>query len=149
MPDMETILATTSKYIARNFKNLIRKHCTETFVEIKINWNCKSATWSDYKHHNSTVEFLICVFINSTRTLSRVYTRRTNDKSMIFQLCFLDALLRHGNKVIDKGLNLFDECVARCVQLSPQEKSAPLLPAGTVKCTDQAPEQIHRGCLLK
>ena len=38
-----------------------------------------------------------------------------------------------------KGLNIFDEYTTRCIYLSPQEKSVPLLPKGTVKCTNLAP----------
>ena len=82
--DMETMLATTPRDIARNIKNLTRKDCAEVFVETKINWDCKGATWSGYKHHKA-VEFLVCVFPNSTVTLSKVYTRRTGDKAVILQ----------------------------------------------------------------
>ena len=38
----------------------------------------------------------------------------------------------------DKSFNFCDEYPARCVNLFPQEKSAPLLPEGTVKCTHLA-----------
>ena len=43
-----------------------------------------------------------------------------------------------SNIVTDKGLNLFDGFAARCVHMSPQEKSATLLPERTVKCTHLA-----------
>ena len=38
----------------------------------------------------------------------------------------------HSN-VCKKGLNLFDECAAKCVHLCIQEKSEHLLPEGTIK----------------
>ena len=65
---METILAATPKYIARKSKALISKRLFRDINQKQKNWDCKSATWSDYKHHN-TVEFFVCVFPNSTTTL--------------------------------------------------------------------------------
>ena len=38
------------------------------------------AAWSDYKH-----EFLVCVFPDSMINLSKFYTRRSNDKSIILK----------------------------------------------------------------
>ena len=46
----------------------------------------------------------------------------------------------HNNIVIDRGLNLFEDCAAGCVG----KKSVPYFPGGTVKCTPLAPYQIHR-----
>ena len=56
--------------------------------------------------------------LNSLFMLSKVYTERL----VIKKLClsgFLDVLL---GIVIDKCLNLFDECVARCVYILPKEE---------------------------
>ena len=52
--------------------------------------------------------------------------------------CFSDILARHTNITTGKGVNLSDAYAARCVHLSPQEKSAPRLPEGIVKCTHLA-----------
>ena len=91
-----------------------------------MTWDCKSATWSDYKQQN-TVKFLVSVFPNS----AIIYTRRTSGKAIIVQDCFLDVLLKHSNMVADKVLNLFDD-----MYICPiRRKSAPLLPEGTKKCT--------------
>ena len=60
------------------------------------------ATWPDYKHHN-TFDFLVCVFHNSTITLSKVYTRRTSDKAITLVSCLLDVLPKHSNIIVDKG----------------------------------------------
>ena len=38
------------------------------------------AAWSDYKH-----EFLVCVFPDSMINLSKFYTRRSSDKSIILK----------------------------------------------------------------
>ena len=40
----------------------------------------------------STVEFFVCVFCNSTMIKLSIYTRRTNDQTVILQSCFLDIL---------------------------------------------------------
>ena len=75
-------------------------------------------TWSDCKHSN-TVDFFVCAFCNSRITLSKVYIRRTSDKTIILHSCFLHILPRYSNLIAEKGLNLFDECAARCIYLSP------------------------------
>ena len=38
--------------------------CSEIFIETPKNLELQSATWSDYKHHN-TLKFLVCVAPNS------------------------------------------------------------------------------------
>ena len=35
---------------------------------------------------------------------------------------FLDVLPRHNNLIVDSGLNIFPDCAARCVYLSPEEE---------------------------
>ena len=49
--------------------------------------------------HN-TGEFLLYIVPNSRITLSKIYTRRTSDKAVILQSCFLDVLTRHISKYI-------------------------------------------------
>ena len=45
----------------------------------------QSATWSEYKHHN-TVEFLICVAPNSGITfISKAYNGRLSDKKIALE----------------------------------------------------------------
>ena len=56
--------------------------------------------------------------LNSLFMLSKVYTERLVTKKLCLS-GFLDVLL---GIVIDKGLNLFDECVARCVYILPKEE---------------------------
>ena len=58
---------TTPKDVASNFKIWLLKDCSETFIVTKINYWCKSATWSESMHHN-TVKFLVSVFCNSIIT---------------------------------------------------------------------------------
>ena len=61
----------------------------------------ESATWSNYRHHN-TVEFLVFVVPSLTTILSKVYSRRTI-KTIFLQSCFLDVLSRHSKIMADKG----------------------------------------------
>ena len=56
--------------------------------------------------------------LNSLFMLSKVYTERLVTKKLCLS-GFLDVLL---GIVIDKCLNLFDECVARCVYILPKEE---------------------------
>ena len=51
----------------------------------------QSATFPYCKQHN-TVELLACVFPNSAKTLSKLCTRKTSEKAVILNFCFLDAL---------------------------------------------------------
>ena len=53
IPDLEVILATTPDRF-RQFKNLVViTDCSEVFTEIPKNLELQSATWSEYKHHNT------------------------------------------------------------------------------------------------
>ena len=67
LPDIETILATTPKSYG-HFENLIGIiDCSEIFIETPKNLELQSATWSEYKHHN-TLMFLVCLSPNSAIT---------------------------------------------------------------------------------
>ena len=81
----------------------------------------KGYTWSNFKHHKHQLISLF-VFGNTTITLSKVDTRKTSDKAVIWQSCILDVLLRNRNIMAGKSLNIFGESVTRCVCMSPQEK---------------------------
>ena len=70
--------------------------------------------------------------------LSKVYTGRTSDKAVCLTVLLFYVLPIYANIMTDKGLNLFDECDARCLHLSLRKKSACLLPEVTVKLTHLA-----------
>ena len=89
--------------------------------------------WSDNKHKN-IVEFLVCVIPKSSISLSRAYTRRTNDEVVNLQPCFSDELPRPTDIMVDKGLNMMN--LLPDLYICPLRKnSAPLFPEGTVKFT--------------
>ena len=65
-------------------KTLLEKDYSEIFTETLKKLQFQSATWSDYKPHN-TVEFLVCVVPSLT------------------MFWFLDALPRHSNIILNRG----------------------------------------------
>ena len=121
MPDMEHILGTTPQRF-REFENLCRIiDCSEIFIETPKDLEMQSATWSEYKHHN-TVKFLICVAPNSGITfISKAYTGRLSGKKIILESGFFDHIPQFTTIMADKGFNLIDECYARNIyfEVSP------------------------------
>ena len=83
-----------------------------------IYWNTKSlklrsATWSEYKHHN-TVKFLVCVAPNSSIIyVSEGYIGRISDKALTKDSDFFYEIQPFCSIMPDKGFNLFDECAGR------------------------------------
>ena len=69
----------------------------------------QNAVLSYYKHHN-TVEFLVFVFPKSAITLSKLYTKKASEKTIILKSCLLDPLPCHSNIITNKDLNVFSDC---------------------------------------
>ena len=66
----------------------------------------QSATWSEYKHHN-TIKFAVCVAPNSSVLyVSEGYTGRISDKALTKDSGFIPPFC---SIMVDKGFNLFDE----------------------------------------
>ena len=121
MPDIEHILGTKPQRF-RQFKNLCGIiDCSEIFIETPKDLEMQSATWSEYKHHNTKI--LICVAPNSRITLiSKAYTGRLSDKK-ITESGFLDHIPQFTTIMADKGFNLIDECTQGIFILkSPRQK---------------------------
>ena len=81
-PDSDKIRATSSS----RFKHLKSTHsiidCSEIFIEIPKSHSLQSATWSDYKHHN-TLKFFIAVAPNSNIIyVSEAYCGKISDKKL-------------------------------------------------------------------
>ena len=51
-----------SKYKTRNFQNVLRKDCSETFIETKNKQESQSATWRDHRHHKHSWILCMCFF---------------------------------------------------------------------------------------
>ena len=115
MPDIETVLATSPKRY-KSFSNLIGIiDCSEIFIETPKNLELQSATWSDYKHHN-TLTFLVCVAPNSAITfISKTYTARISEKAITLKSGFFDIIPRYSSIMAGKGFNIADDRAARCI----------------------------------
>lgn len=74
-------------------------------------------------------EFFVCLITNSTTTLSKVYNVNATDKAIILQFCswmyYLGIVI-----MLCESLNIFSECAAICVHLSPMKEKVPLLLEG-------------------
>ena len=82
IPDLEVILATTPDRFCQ-FKNLVGTvDYSEVFIETPKNLELQSATWSEYKHHN-TIKCLVCVAPNSSIIyISECYIGHISDKAL-------------------------------------------------------------------
>ena len=136
MPDTEHILGTTPQRF-RAFKNLCGIiDCSEIFIEIPKDLEMQSATWSEYKHHN-TVKSLICVAPNSGITfISKAYTGRLSDKKITLESGFLDHIPQFTTIMADKGFNLIDECTARNIYFE--------VPPGKRGITQMTPSHLSK-----
>ena len=113
MPDQGTVNITAPKRfeVIKNCYSII--DCSEVFIETPKDLEIQSATWSDYKHHN-TIKFLISVAPNSAITyVSKFYTGRISDKKLTLHSKFLDILPQYCTLLADKGFDLMQECAAR------------------------------------
>ena len=136
IPNLETVLATSPDRF-RCFKNLIGIiDCTEVFVETPKSLELQSATWSEYKHHN-TVKFLVCVAPNSSVIyVSEGYTGRISDKALTKESGFLDEIPPFCSIMADKGFNLVDECAGRNITF--------ILPPGKRGASQMTPAEVSK-----
>ena len=106
----------------------------------------QSATWEEYKHHN-TVKSLICVAPNSEITfISKAYTERLSDKKITSESGFLDHIPQFTTIMTNKGFNLIDECSARNIyfEVPPGKRGiSQMIPAQLSKTSS-----IAKVCIL-
>lgn len=117
IPDQESLIATKPE----RYRHLPDLHsildCSEVFIETPKDLYLQSATWSDYKHHN-TLKFLVCVAPNSSIIfVSKAYMGRISDKALTMDCGYLDKVPQYSLLMADKGFNLETECVARSLTL--------------------------------
>ena len=123
IPNLETVLAKSANS-SRCFKNLADIiNCTEVFFETPKSLEVQSASWSEYKHHN-TVKCLVCVALNSSVIyVSEGYTGQISDKALAKHSGFLDEIPPFCSTMAHKEFNLFDECAGRYITfIVPQGK---------------------------
>ncbi|XP_047144630.1 uncharacterized protein LOC124818142 [Hydra vulgaris] len=143
-PDLGTIIATTPERF-HQFKNLFAIiDCSEIFIETPKDSELQSATWSEYKHHN-TLKFLIGVAPNSSIIfVSKAFTGRISDKKITFDSKFLE-LVPSYSLMADKGFNLIEECVARKIYFitpSGRRGTSQMIPSGVSKTSAIAKVRI-------
>ena len=136
MPDIEKVLVISPKRY-KSFSNLIGIiDCSEIFIETPKSLELQSATWSDYKHHN-TMKFLVCVAPNSAITfISKAYTGRISDKAITLKPGFLHIISRYSSIMADKGFNIVDDCAARCIHF--------IVPPGRRDATQMTPANVKK-----
>ena len=91
--------------------------CSEIFIKTPNSFTARSATYSNYKKHN-TVKFLIGITPSGTISyLSRCWGGRVSDKVLTQQSGFLD-MLEHGDTVLaDRGFTIADDIALRGAKL--------------------------------
>ena len=139
MPDEEKIRGTTPP----RFQKFSRLNgiidCSEIFIETPKSLELQSATWSEYKHHN-TVKILISILPNSfIAYVSEPFTGRISDKAIVNETGFLDLLPPHSSLMADKGFNISAECAAHSIYLivPPGRRGTSQMTPGEVKKTSE------------
>lgn len=110
-PDKEDIDLTClpksfQSYPYRKVRHII--DCTEFFIETPKNLFLQSATWSNYKHHN-TIKILVSVFpTGAFNFVSQGYGGRTSDKQMVSLSGFLNEVEPGDRVMADRGFLIRD-----------------------------------------
>ena len=131
--DSNKIRATTPS----RFKHLKSTHidCSEIFIETPKSHSLQSATWSDYKHHN-TLKFFIAVAPNSNIIyVSEAYCGKISDKKLT-----LDNVPPYMRVIADKGFNIANDCASRHIFLS--------VPPGKRGAAQFMPEDVTKTCKI-
>ncbi|XP_057297916.1 uncharacterized protein LOC130628892 [Hydractinia symbiolongicarpus] len=136
MPDQERIRENMPKRFKKFIDLVAIIDCSEVFIETPKDLELQSATWSDYKHHN-TMKFLISVtpssFINF---VSEPYTGRISDKALTLDSEFLDIVPHYSRVMADKGFNIANECAARSIYFT--------VPPGKRGTSQMTPSEVRK-----
>ena len=83
--------------------------CSEVFIDMPLNFEARSATFSNYKKHN-TIKFLIAISpCGAISFLSECWGGRVSDKVLVQESGFL-PLLEHGDVVLaDRGFTITED----------------------------------------
>ena len=118
MPERDQILLNLPERF-KKYKDLSAIiDCSELFIETLKDLTLQSATWSEYKHHN-TVKYLISILPNSfINFISEPYTGRISDKALTNDCGFFNIIPPHTRIMADKGFNIQTECASNSIYLT-------------------------------
>lgn len=106
----KTILETMPKCFKNNYLSTrVILDCTEIFIEMPTSYRTHSATFSNYKHHN-TAKGLVGIAPNGAVTfVSDLYAGRFSDKKITLE-SGIYGLLESGDSIMaDRGFDLQDD----------------------------------------
>lgn len=117
IPDEEKLIGSKPE----RFRKLKTLHsiidCTELFIETPKDLYLQSATWSDYKHHNTLKLLVSCAPNSSIIFVSSAYLGRVSDKALTLDCGYLDLVPPNYMIMADKGFNIGDDCAERSITL--------------------------------
>jgi len=127
IPDEDSLIGSKPE----KFRKMNKLHsiidCTEIFIETPKDLNLQSATWSDYKHHNTLKILIACSPNSSIIFVSKAYLGRISDKALTVDCGYLDKIPFNSMIMADKGFNICNECEQRGLSLYvPPWKTRPL-----------------------
>lgn len=123
----------------KRFKSLPCLHsiidCTEIFIETPKDLYLQSATWSDYKHHNTLKLLVACAPNSQIMFVSPAYLGRISDKALTNECGYLDRVPSNFMIMADKGFNISKECEDRGIHL--------YVPPGRRGQSQMSSENVH------
>ena len=91
--------------------------CTEIFIETPSEPTLKSATWSDYKHHN-TAKVLVSITPNGAfNFISEAWGGRTSDVHLTRESKFYDMLEPSDQVMADRGFTIAEDLMLHSARL--------------------------------
>ena len=118
-PGREKIISTTPVSFRQYFKTKVAViiDCFEIFINKPSNLKACSATWSQYKHHN-TAKFLIGISPQGVITfISKEWGGRTSDKYLTENSKFLNHLLPGDVVLADRGFDIAESVGFYCAEV--------------------------------
>ncbi len=106
----QTVLETMPKSFQKLYpKTRVILDCTEIFIEMPTSYRSQSATFSNYKHHN-TAKGLIGIAPNGAVTfVSNLYAGRFSDRKITAHSGIYDLLEEGDSIMADRGFELDDD----------------------------------------
>ena len=118
-PGREEIISTTPVSFRQYFKTKVAViiDCFEIFINKPSNLKARSATWSQYKDHNTTM-FLIGIIPQGVITfISKAWGGRTSEKYLTENSKFLNNLLPGDVVLADRGFDIAESVGFYCAEV--------------------------------